>query len=90
MSTLTQIHQLLAYLYGDDTIPAASDTEYLRRTSFINAVIKRLYNLREWTHLSIKEDVVPVGDTVTLSKRPSSIADVRYLQSGDDVYPYIS
>lgn len=77
MTTLSQIHQLLAYLYGDDTIPVATDTEYLRRNAFINAVIRRLYNLREWDHLAIVESVTVTGGVVTLTKRPSSILSVK-------------
>lgn len=83
MTTLTQIHQLLAYLYGDDTIPVATDTEYLRRTAFINASIKRLYNLREWNHLAIIESVVITGGVATLAKRPSSVLSVK---STEDTY----
>jgi len=83
MSTLTQIHQLLAYFYGDDTIP--TETEYLRRTAFINSVIKRIYNLKEWNHLTLTESKAVSGGAIALTKRPSSVLEVRYIQDGDDV-----
>lgn len=85
MSTLAQIHQLLAYFYGDDTIPVATDAEYIRRTAFINSAIKRLYNLREWPHLAITESKAVSSNAVALTMRPSSVLDVRYVQDGDDI-----
>jgi len=85
MSTLSEIQQLLAYAYGDDTIPVATDPEYLRRTAFINAVIKRLYNQKEWPHLLLTESKAVSGGAVALTKRPSSVLGVRYVQDGNDV-----
>ncbi len=84
MATLSEIQTILANKLGEETYPATSDTDYILRKTFINRIVERLVNMRDWRHLATTATVTVTGGNATITgMKKDGLKDVRVVNSGD-------